>query len=112
MPVHSTWLAGVVTLLLGKRSGLGGGVGTKHVHQPPKMPKNVGLEGDVHVWDVGLGLNVMGAWLNRRDVQILSFAQNLSGRLTPTALRQKRAAGAFSLRSAPWRVRIPLPARN
>ena len=45
MPVHSTWLAGVVTLLLGKRSGLGGGVGTKHVHQPPKMPKNVGFGG-------------------------------------------------------------------
>lgn len=28
-----------------------------------------------------------GAWLNRRDVQILSEAQNLFGRLTPTALR-------------------------
>lgn len=28
-----------------------------------------------------------GGVLNRRDVQILSFAQNLSGRLTPPALR-------------------------
>jgi len=35
----------------------------------------------------GLMLNTMGAWLNRRDVQILSEAQNLSGRLAPTALR-------------------------
>ena len=53
-----------------------------------------------HVWGSGLMLNAMGAWSNRRDVQILSFAQNLSGRLTPTA---------FSLRFAPWRVRIPPP---
>ena len=41
MPVHSTWLAGLATLWLGKRSGLDAGVGTKRVHQPPKMSKNV-----------------------------------------------------------------------
>ena len=40
MPVHSTWLAGVATLLLGKRSGLDACVGTKRVHQPPKAAKN------------------------------------------------------------------------
>ena len=30
------------------------------------------LEGDVRVWGSGLMLNAMGAWLNRRDVQILT----------------------------------------
>ena len=46
------------------------------------------LEGGVHVWRSGLMLNAMGAWLNRRDVQILSFAQNLFDRL----LRRSRCA--------------------
>lgn len=90
MPVHSTCSAPIATLLLGKRSGPGGGVGSMFGGS-------------------GLMLNAMGAWPNRRDVQILSGAQNLSGRLTPTALRKKRATGAFSLRFAPWRVRIPPP---
>lgn len=61
MPVHSTWLAGVATLLLGKRLGLDAGVGTKRVRQPPKMLKMLGLEGDVRVCDFGPGSNVMRA---------------------------------------------------
>ena len=59
------------------------------------------LEGDVHVWGSGLMLNAMGAWLNRRDVQILSFAQNLSGRLTPTALRKNAPQARFLYASRP-----------
>ena len=42
-----------------------------------------------HVRGSGLMLNAMGAWSNRRDVQILSSAQNLSGRLAPTAPRAR-----------------------
>ena len=62
-----------------------------------------------HVRGSGLMLNAMGAWSNRRDVQILSSAQNLSGRLSRPRCAKNAPRARFLLRSAPRRVRIPPP---
>ena len=59
----------------------------KRVHHTPKTTFFDIFGGRCTCLRYGLGSTTMGAWLNRRDVQIMSFAQNY-----PVGLRRPRCA--------------------